>query len=218
MGQKKGYKFTKKHKNNISKALTGRQFSEEHKAKLKKANFGRHHTKETKEKMSFTHTGKPITNKQKEGYFIREIKNKILGVCNNKIGRKVGIEQKLKTSKKLKGIIFTKEHRKKIGLANRIAILKYLESLGHDARFGLGKYEKEILDRIETQNEYKIIRQFKIRSLGYITDGYCKETNTVYEVDEPAHFDIYGNLREKDLERQKSIEEELNCNFIRIKC
>jgi hypothetical protein len=37
------------------------------------------------------------------------------------------------------------------------------------------------------------------------------------EVDEPFHYDVNENLREKDILRQNVIIEYLKCNFIRLK-
>lgn len=51
---------------------------------------------------------------------------------------------------------------------------------------------------------------------GYFVDGYDKEKNVVIEIDEKHHFKT-GKLREKDIQRQKEIEEYLGCKFIRIK-
>jgi len=59
--------------------------------------------------------------------------------------------------------------------------------------------------------------EYHIKELGYWVDGYDKEKNVVIEIDEPAHFDKDGNLREKDIERQKEITEFLGCKFIRLK-
>jgi len=56
-----------------------------------------------------------------------------------------------------------------------------------------------------------------IKELGYWVDGYDKEKNVVLEVDESFHFDIEGNLKEKDIQRQKEITEFLKCKFIRIR-
>ena len=52
-----------------------------------------------------------------------------------------------------------------------------------------------------------------IKSLGYIVDGYCKETNTVYEVYEKYH----EKQVEHDLRRQEEIQKHLGCKFIAIK-
>jgi hypothetical protein len=59
--------------------------------------------------------------------------------------------------------------------------------------------------------------EFHIKELGYWVDGYDKENNIVYEWDEHRHFDVYGMLTPKDIQRQKEIEEHLHCKFIRIK-
>jgi len=59
--------------------------------------------------------------------------------------------------------------------------------------------------------------EYKIDELGYWVDGYDKERNTVIEVDEAHHFDMNGNLSEKDIRRQAEIEEFLGCDFIRLR-
>jgi hypothetical protein len=59
--------------------------------------------------------------------------------------------------------------------------------------------------------------EFYIKELGYWVDGYSKEKNIVIEYDERHHFDVNGNLREKDILRQKLIQDALGCEFIRIK-
>jgi len=50
---------------------------------------------------------------------------------------------------------------------------------------------------------------------GYFVDGYSKETNTVFEYDEKYHF-RNGKLKDKNIQRQYIIMNELNCKFIRI--
>ncbi len=59
--------------------------------------------------------------------------------------------------------------------------------------------------------------EFHIKELGYWVDGYDKYNNIVYEWDEEYHHYINGVLSEKDIKRQKEIEEFLNCKFIRIR-
>ena len=77
-----------------------------------------------------------------------------------------------------------------------------------------GKNEKEILDAIEKQVSINIVRQYGV--LGFYLDGYCKETNTAYEVDEKRHFDSEGCLIQRDVERESEIIEHLKCTFIRV--
>lgn len=59
--------------------------------------------------------------------------------------------------------------------------------------------------------------EFHIKELGYWVDGYDKDNNIVYEWDEEHHHYVNGELTEKDLNRQREIEEFLNCKFIRIR-
>ena len=78
----------------------------------------------------------------------------------------------------------------------------------------IGKNETHKLNKWENIIGYKILRQYPV--VGYFLDGYCKELNIAFEVDESYHYDIDGNLKEKDIIRQQNIENELNCEFIRI--
>ena len=41
--------------------------------------------------------------------------------------------------------------------------------------------------------------------------------NVVIEIDESNHYNPDGTLKEKDVQRQKEIENFLKCKFIRIK-
>jgi hypothetical protein len=59
--------------------------------------------------------------------------------------------------------------------------------------------------------------EFFINELGFWVDGYDEENNTVYEFDEKHHFNKKGELKKKDVQRQKLIMEHLKCKFIRIK-
>ena len=72
--------------------------------------------------------------------------------------------------------------------------------------------ETQILNNIEIEKGITIERQYKI--IGYFADGYDKENNVVYEVDEKHHL----NKKEKarDIQRQQNIINELGCEFIRI--
>lgn len=76
-----------------------------------------------------------------------------------------------------------------------------------------GKNETVILDFIEKVNSIKISRGFPI--LGYYVDGYCVETNTVYEVYE-KHHTSNATQRKYDSRRQEDIINYLQCNFVII--
>jgi hypothetical protein len=77
------------------------------------------------------------------------------------------------------------------------------------------------IDEYGQQNGYQFQHAMNggehfIPDLGYWVDGYDKKKNIVIEVDEHHHFDIDGNLKEKDVIRQKEITSLLKCKFIRL--
>lgn len=74
--------------------------------------------------------------------------------------------------------------------------------------------EHGALSAIEQLLNIKLERQYKVDT--YRIDGYCVETNTAYEIDEPQHF-VDGELKQECKDRQAYIEEKLGCSFVRIK-
>lgn len=69
------------------------------------------------------------------------------------------------------------------------------------------KYDIKDLQHAENGGE------FHIKELGYFVDGYSEEKNIVIEYYERYH----QRQKEKDLQRQKEIEEFLGCEFVIIK-
>jgi len=112
--------------------------------------------------------------------------------------------------KSMLGKHHTLESRRKI----RIGAINYLKNNGGYCP-RIGKNELSIIDNQEQIDNCKIQRQYFIKELGYTVDGYCKETNTVYEVYEKHHKNV--NYLNHDLQRQKEITDYLKCNFIVIK-
>ncbi|HAM6012162.1 TPA: hypothetical protein IB719_001101 [Escherichia coli] len=78
-------------------------------------------------------------------------------------------------------------------------------------RFGLSAAEKIALNTIEQVLGISLIRQYKV--LNYRIDGYDPVNNIAYEIDEPEH----QYKKEQDEIRQRRIENELGCKFVRIK-
>lgn len=115
------------------------------------------------------------------------------------------ISRSLLGNKRSLGFKHSEESKRKI----REYALKRAQENG---LINIGKNETQLLNEQEIKDSCKIIRQYKI--LGYSLDGYCKETNTVYEVYEQKHF--RKSIIEKDLKRQKEIEDYLKCKFIII--
>ena len=126
----------------------------------------------------------------------------------------------IKTRKKMSKSRIGKKHTEKSKRKMRLSMIRYLEKQYNDGFPmipAIGKNETLILNMIEEIYKYKIKRQYHIKPLGYFVDGYIEELNLVIEIDEWRHFDFNGKLKEKDLKRQKEIEKELNCKFLRIK-
>jgi very-short-patch-repair endonuclease len=131
--------------------------------------------------------------------------------CNNSCSGKWKIKNTnaknwLKTGNKRK----SNETKRKM----RVAALNYIEKIRGNISPNIGRNEIQLLNLQEQKDKCKILRQYRIKNLGYIVDGYCPETNTVYEVYEKAH----ENKIDHDFNRQKQIENFLNCKFEIIKC
>ena len=111
-----------------------------------------------------------------------------------------------------KGKLTSAETKKK----QRYSAIKRIEKQHFDG-FQLvpcvGSSESKMINLLENLFEYKINRQYKVA--GYFLDGYCLPLNLAIEVDEKYHDS--ERFSKRDEERQKVIENELNCQFLRIK-
>lgn len=103
-----------------------------------------------------------------------------------------------------KGKKFSEKIKKKM----RLSAINYINNHSKGIQPRLGKYEKEILDKIEKSKNIKIIRQHPIS--GYFVDGYLEKENIVFEVDEKP------KISEREINRENIIKKELNCAFVRI--
>ena len=113
-----------------------------------------------------------------------------------------------------------KKHSEESKQKTRESTLKFLSTQikGFKARYN--KEACKFIDYLNKQNNWNLQHaenggEFSIN--GYFVDGYDKERNIVFEYDEKCHYiDVENNvLKQRDLERQKSIKETLNCRFIR---
>lgn len=107
----------------------------------------------------------------------------------------------------------------------RLTAIKNIEEKrnnGHPIYPNFNPLACKMIDEFGKQNGYNFVHalnggEYYISKLGYWVDGYDKEKNTVIEIDESFHFDKNGELKEKDVKRQKEIQDFLNCKFIRLK-
>ncbi len=104
-----------------------------------------------------------------------------------------------------KNVPWPEEIKKKI----RTSTFEYIKKKRDILWPCIGHNEKEILDKLEQEIGFKIIRQYECE--GYFIDGYIPEINIAIEVDERP------KNKPKDIEREKEIKQKLNCKFLRIR-
>ena len=117
-----------------------------------------------------------------------------------------------------RGTNISKEIIKKI----RLSTIKRRDLLYGNCYPNYNSKACRMIDEYGKENDYNFQHaenggEYHIKELGYWVDGYDKEKNVVIEIDENAHFDKDGNLKEKDVLRQKEITDFLSCDFIRLK-
>jgi len=118
-------------------------------------------------------------------------------------------EAKKRISQKHNGMKASDDSRRKM----RESKIKYIMKMckeGQSIGPTIGGHETEILNHLEKIHNVRFERQYIVA--GYFLDGYCIEKNIVVEIDEKYH----EKQKEYDMKRQKEIQKELNCNFIRI--
>ena len=185
-----------------------------------------------REKLSSIHKGKPLSeehrkklSKAHKQYFIEhpEVRERIR---REKIGRHPSIITRQKLSIALTGKPESVRTRQKISRANkgkhrseeakeriRKGVIKYIREYRGGLAVNIGKHEKQILDALEVELGYRIIRQYEVG--GYFLDGYIPEINLAIEVDEKFH--TTPRHKKKDAEREEFIKQKLGCRFLRIK-
>jgi len=168
----------------ISEALKGRVFSAEHRKNIGLSSKGR----------IPANKGKPRSQETRDKIALK-LKGTTAGRKNPMYG-KVGARKGMKTSP---------ETRRK----QRISHIAHAEKTGQKW-LGIGKNETQLLDQQEKIDNCKILRQYRIKDLGYFVDGYDPINNRVYEVYERAH----DAQVQKDFERETEICNHLSCDFV----
>jgi len=150
--------------------------------------------------------------------------NPMFGKKPHNFGKHHTIESKIKNSiahKGEKNYFFGKSLSEEHKLKIRLSKLKRLkETYGQISPY-YNPIACEIFNQISKEKNINIQHaenggEFHIKELGFWVDGYDKENNTIYEYDEKHHFDMYGNLKEKDIKRQQLIKDYLKCQVVRI--
>lgn len=197
------------------------------------------HSEESRKKMSESRKGKILSNehKIKIGIGVKESEDFQKHVRdperNHKISERmknriISQETRRKMSKSRADISGDKnpskrpEVREKLRLNLLERIKDEIEKYGGKMTPFFNETGCKFFDKIMSEQNCHIQHalnggEFYIKELGYFLDGYDIENNIAYEWDEKHHFDVEGNLLEKDIVRQKKIEKFLNCKFIRFK-
>lgn len=207
-------------KKKLSEANKGKKLSEETKEKMRGRipwNKGKKMSSDFSKKCSLVKSGKEPWNKG----LTKENDSRVLQYSIKNKGKRKNKETIEKIKKSKEGYIPSQEAIKNMRLAaidriertilNNGQLKPNYNPNGCEILNEHSKVSGSFIQHAENGGEYHI------KELGYWVDGYDKENNIVYEIDENHHFDIDGNLREKDMYRQQEIEDYLKCKFIRIK-
>lgn len=230
---RKGHPTSEETRNKISIAAKGRKQTNETKEKLSKLNTGKKLSDETKNKISTTLKGRTFSAETIENYrkaakirsqspeYIKKLSKAATGkICS------IETRQKLSEAAKIRNSKWGENHpckREDVKLKLRLNAIERLSKIMPDCQLvpSFNLKACECFDKI--MKEKNIIIQhalnggeYHIKELGYWVDGYDKENNVVYEYDEKHHYSL-NKLKNKDVQRQKEIEQFLGCTFIRIK-
>jgi hypothetical protein len=190
--------------------MFGKHWNEEQRQKIRESKLGQHHTDEAKHKISKALLGKQVSEETRcklklarVGFHPSEEAKKHMRLA--KLGSKGPMFGRRGSSSPLFGRKASAETKQKM----RIATMKRIEKLGPVA-VNVGLHESDMLDQQERVDAVKIIRGYPIKALGYVVDGYCPDTNTVYEVYEQYH----DRQVQEDLQRETEICNLLSCDFV----
>lgn len=141
-----------------------------------------------------------------------------MGENNPMFGKPITEEHRRKKVIASTGIKQSKETRAK----KRISYLENIENRCGQVTPNYNKYACKLIEEYGNVHDYNFQHaenggEYLVKGLGYWLDGYDKEKNVAIEIDEAHHFNVHGNLKKKDVQRQKEIEDHLKCKFIRLK-
>lgn len=190
-----------------------------------------------KEKMRLAHIGMPGPNKGK--IFSMESRLKMSQSGKNRIhksGYKLNLSlderqrrkefalnhnamKRPEVSKKIsdikRGIPRSAETKRKLRLA-QIKRVSDQYANGEPCHPTIGNNERVVLDKLEKVFNIIIERQILIDDLGYWVDGCIKDKKIFIEFDEEFHFKN-SEIIQKDIDRQKEIENKTSSIFFRIR-
>jgi hypothetical protein len=185
-------KFSKKVKNKISLSLTGIKRSEK-----------------TKKKISISQQG------QKNSMYGKSVYDMWVEKYGKKEADKRQEQKAYKCSTFNLGLKRSDETRKK----QRLSAIKRIENRFGQSSPNYNPNGCKIIDEYGKKNGFNFRHAENGGEVcidGYYPDGVDEMRKTIIEIDEKHHFDINGNLKQKDVQRQNYLEN-LGYKVIRIK-
>ena len=208
--------FSEETRKKLSESRTGEKNPNFGKRGEKSSFYGKHHSEESRKKISDSQRGEKgnMYGKHHSEETRRKLSASLSGENSPMYGKHLSEDTRKKISESNRGEkhpMYGKHHSKEARKKMRVSAITYLENNGGISP-RIGSNEKALLDIQEQNDSVKILRNYKISELGYFVDGYCSETNTVYEVYERFH----DKQVQKDLQREIEICNHLGCDFIII--
>ena len=191
-------------------------------SKGKQTFLGKKHSQETKDKISKDNTGKKRSKRTKEQMGKNRLSKKhTLKTCQKireaNIGKKHTKESRLKMSKSTKNgnhpnPMYGKNHSQETKRKMRVSAIKHIENQKGQVtpRYNLKSqdYFREFDKKNNTNGRFaEKGGEYRIKKLGYFPDYINFNLKLIMEWDEEDHFTFEGKLKEKDIQRQKEIQE-----------
>jgi len=172
--------------------------------------IGRILSNKTKEKISNSSKGKKLTTETK----LKQSLSK-LGELNP--AKRLDVIRKISEYQLKNKRVISEETRRKLSIKSKESILKRIEKFGKICP-NFNSYACNYFDKLNEQNGWNLqhaLNGGETRILCYFLDAYDITRNIVVEYDEPHHYDINGNLKQKDYKRMVEIINHLKCKFYR---
>jgi len=175
--------------------------SKQRKGKTYKKLYGEKKAKEIRRKITDSKKGKPIWTKNIITKNLIDIVKKIGPIKRSDVHN----------LSQFYNICGVHTIRRIFGSLENLSIESGIEFIVPINRGTIGTTEKQILDEIEKEENIVLLRQFYVA--GRYIDGYDKENNVAYEIDEWHHKYKIVN----DTIRENQIRQILDCDFVRVK-
>lgn len=134
-------------------------------------------------------------------------------------GKNHTIETRLKMSQRLKDYHPRKGKKQSAETIEKRSRSMREHKLSYYGKVNFNPKACEYFDKLNEEKGWNLqhaLNGGEISVIGYSLDAYDKERNIVIEYDEPIHYHITGELKDKDLQRQKNIISFLKCQFYRF--